>query len=497
MLLSLAALVALATVLPLIQLVIRASGSGFEAFAATLFRPRTWHLLGNTLALCSVVAAGCFILGVLTAWVIVQYRLLARRLWWILACLPLAVPSYVAAFAWLATWPGIHGFWPLCAVMILTTVPLVTIPTLGALVLADKSLVDVARTLGRGPIHTLITVTLPQILPAALAGTLLVVLYTLSDFGAPAMLRFETLTTGVYGLFTGGLNRTAAASLALLLAAVALVCVSGERALRHRTGNPARSARSGSYGTRRLPTATAVVVQLALGMVAFAAIGFPVLALLLRMADSVRYAADWTRLLEATASTLALGAVAASITVAVALPISYLASRYRSRVVNLLESLSFLGDALPGVVVALALVSLALLLGPGAYQSTAVLLACYVVLFVPKSIGSSRSAFDLIPVQTEDVSRTLGRSAFSTWVSVTLRGAWPGIAAGWLLVLVSVFKELPATLMLRPIGVSTLATELWGKTTLGAYGAAAPIGILLILVGLLPAWWLSRSVKTE
>ncbi|MCV9994151.1 iron ABC transporter permease [Paeniglutamicibacter sp. ZC-3] len=494
---ALSALVALATFLPLVQLAIRASGSGLDSFTATLLRPRTLTLLVNTLAVSAVVAVGCFVIGVLTAWVIVQYRLPARRLWWVLACLPLAVPSYVAAFAWLATWPGIHGFWPLSAVMILTSAPLVTIPTLGALVLADRSLVDVARTLGRGPLHTLATVTLPQILPAALAGTLLVVLYTLSDFGAPAMLRYETLTTGVYGLFTGGLNRTAASSLALLLAAVALVCISGERALRHRTGDLNRSASTSRRISKRMPTGLAVAVQVALGTIAFAAIGFPVTALLVRMFDSVRYASDWARLLEATGTTLLLGAVAASATVALALPISYLASRYRSRMVNLLESMSFLGDALPGVVVALALVSLALLLGPGAYQSVLVLLACYVILFVPKAIGSARSAFGQVSIQTEDVSRTLGRSAASTWFSVTLRGAAPGIAAGWLLVLVSVFKELPATLMLRPIGVSTLATELWGKTTLGAYGAAAPIGILLILVGLIPAWWLSRSVSTE
>jgi iron(III) transport system permease protein len=93
----------------------------------------------------------------------------------------------------------------------------------------------------------------------------------------------------------------------------------------------------------------------------------------------------------------------------------------------------------------------------------------------------------------EEVARTLGRGPGATWLAVTARQAWPGIAAGGLLVVVTVMKELPATLMLRPIGVDTLATELWRQSALGAYGAAAPAALLLVLIACVPAALLART----
>src|SRR5699024_9227754 len=105
---------------------------------------------------------------------------------------------------------------------------------------------------------------------------------------------------------------------------------------------------------------------------------------------------------------------------------------------------------------------------PALYQSTSVLVLAYAVLFMPKAIGATRAAVERVPPVVEEVARTLGRGAAATWLTVTARQAWSGIAAGGLLVVVTVMKELPATLMLRPIGVDTLATELWRQTALGA-----------------------------
>lgn len=337
-----------------------------------------------TATLMALVAIGCFVLGVLTAFLVVRVRLPMRRMWWVLACLPLAIPSYVAAFVWLSAFPTTRGLRPLALALVLTTVPFVTIATMSALSMADNSLADVARTLGRSPAQAFATITLPQILPAALAGTLLSGLYALSDFGAPAMLRHQTLTVGIHGLFEGTLNRQIAASMSIL-------------------------------------------------------------------------------------------------------PVAHLAARYRGRVVTLIESASFIGYALPGVVVALALVFLGLAPLPWAYQSAGMLVFAYAVLFLPQAIGSARSGFEQVPVGTEDTSRTLGRGPVATWWRVSAQQAWPGIAAGGLLVMVSVMKELPATLMLRPIGAETLSTQLWTMTSIGAYGAAAPIALILVLVGVLLA----------
>jgi iron(III) transport system permease protein len=112
---------------------------------------------------------------------------------------------------------------------------------------------------------------------------------------------------------------------------------------------------------------------------------------------------------------------------------------------------------------------------------------------LPKALGASRSAIRQVPPALEDTARTLGLGRLATWWRVTARIAVPGIAAGGLLAAVTAMKELPATLMLRPIGVETLATELWQKTAIASYSNATPYAIALVLVASIPAFLLARS----
>lgn len=475
---------------PVVELVGQAFADDGAAAWALIARPRTGMLLANTVALVAVVSAACLVLGTALAFVATRIELPGRRLWWMALCLPLAVPSFVAAFAWLATWPRITGFWPLVAVLTVTTVPYVSVPTMAAIAVADQRAAEVARTLGRRPVAAFLTVTLPQVLPAALGGSLLVALYTLADFGAPAMLRYQTLTTGIYAQFTGGFDRTPAAATALVLAALAVLVVAIERYYRSRD----RSAGQRPVHPLRVSARVRVGAMVLLTVVTLAGVGFPLAALGVRSLASDRYASAPVDLGAALLATVVVGAVAATVAVVMALPVSVLGARYRGRLTAMLESASYIGHALPGLVIGLAMVALSLRWLPGGYQSAAVLLLAYAILFLPKSIGASRSAFGLVSLDAENVSRTLGYGRWQTWLRVTVPAAQPGIVAGWVLVMTAVMKELPATLLLRPTGMETLATELWSKTTLGAYGAAAPIGLLLIVAGLAPAWLLARSL---
>ncbi len=489
-----ATLVGAAAVAPIVQIVLRAGSQGWDRTAAIVLRPRTLDLAINTLTLTATVCAISLVLGVAVAYASTRIALPAPRLWIVLACLPLAVPSFVAAFAWASTWPRAVGFWPLVVVLTVTCVPLVTVPTIGAFAVADETLADVARTLGRSRAHAFVRVLLPQVLPAAGAGTLLVALYTIADFGSPALMRHQTLTTGVYALFRSGIDRSAAAAMSLPLAALALSLVIAERRLRARGGRRPAAARR--RPPHQLSGPGTALVAAALSLLALAGVGAPPAALVRRSLIADRYPSTASDLAGAAATSLALAAVAASVTVLLALPISHLVARYRSRWLAVVESATVIGYAMPGVVIALALVALSLAVLPFIYQTLTLLIIAYVVLALPLSVGPSRAAFRAVPVSMDEVSRTLGRGPVPTWLRVRLRGALPGIMAGWLLVVADVLKELPATLMLRPIGVETLATELWGKTTLGAYGAAAPIGILLVAVGVVPALILARGIRT-
>jgi iron(III) transport system permease protein len=199
-------------------------------------------------------------------------------------------------------------------------------------------------------------------------------------------------------------------------------------------------------------------------------------------------------LISAAVTTAGVSLMGAVLAVLLAFPVAILAARYRGRRIAMLETAAYSGHALPGVVVGLSLVFLTLSVVPAAYQTVATLAFAYAVLFLPKSIGATRSAVAAVPPVLEQTARTLGRSPFSAWRSTTLAVAWPGVAAGGLLVLLTAMKELPATLMLRPTGLDTLATELWSRTEVAAYGAAAPYALALIALAAVPAWLMSSAM---
>lgn len=483
---------ALVAAIPLGYLVVRLTQADPQRVLAALLRDRTFELAANSLGLSLTVAAGCLVIGIPTAWAITRLKLPAPALWRALATLPLAIPSYVAAFAWVATWPGISGFGPAAIVLTLACAPYVTLPVAAALTMADSRSADAARTLGAGPVRVLLRVTFPRIAPAAAAGALLAALYTLADFGAVSLLRYETLTWAVHAAFEGSLDRVLAAALSAVLVALAFVFVAGEQLMRRRAARVVAAPGTSAAG---IPPRARTRVAAIAGLIVVAAIslGIPLGALVVRLSLGVDPGFEWPRLAESTASTLGLGLAGAAVAVVLALPIATLGARYRTAVGTALESVAYLGHVVPGVVVGLSLVFFTLAVAPAIYQTVFAVVFAYGVLFLPKALGASRSAIRQVPPALEDTARTLGLGRLATWWRVTARIAVPGIAAGGLLAAVTAMKELPATLMLRPIGVDTLATELWQKTAIASYSTATPYAIALVLVASIPAFLLARS----
>jgi iron(III) transport system permease protein len=479
--------VAAVAVIPLAYLVVRSLEAGGAAMAA-LLRPRVVELLVNSLVLSVAVGIACLALGTASGWVLARVRLPMRAAWLVLAALPLAVPSYLAAYGWLVAEPRLAGFWPSWLVLTMACTPYVTLPVAAALRSSSGQLEAVARSLGRSPVRVFLTVTWHRIAPSALAGVLIAMLYSLSDFGAVSMLRFQTLTWGIHSAYSSSFDRSLAALLSIVLVLLALLVVLIERRLRRRV--PTAQSRSPSpsipLSWRLAPLLGALIVVPLLGVL------LPLASLLTRLlqADSLR-AIDVERFLSATAATLGLGAAAALLTVLLALPVATLAARYSGALSSAVESLSFLGQAVPGIVVGLSLVFFTLAVVPALYQGVVALVFAYAVLFLPRAIGSVRAGLALVPVRLLDVSRSLGAGGFATWVRVTLPLAMPSVGVAACLVAISAAKELPATLLLRPTGISTLATELWGRTAVSEFGAAAPYAFMLVLVAAVPAVLLS------
>lgn len=487
-----AALAALVAVTPLVYLVVRTGSAGWETVWEILARPRTLQLSVASLGLATAVAGTCIAVGVPLAWLPTRTALPGGRLWLVVAALPLAVPSYVAAYTWLAAFPGIRGFFPAWMVLSLVSLPYVVLPVAAVLSQVDPAFDEVARTLGDGPLRSFRRTTAPLLWPAAAAGGLLTALYTLSDFGAVSLLRFDTFTRVIYTSYRAAFDRTSAAVLSLVLVALALVFVLLERAMRSRHqqwrvgAGAARRAQRIPLGPWRWPALAGVIALFGL------AVAFPGVMLVRLMLQSQRFEADPGAWLAATGNTVQAAGIGAVVALALALPIGVLAARHSDRVTKSIESAAFISHALPGVVVGLSLVYLGLSIAPALYQTLAMLGFAYAVLFLSNAIGSIRSATAQVSRNLEDVARTLGDRPTTTWWRVTARLSAPGILAGALLVLVTAMKELPATLMLRPTGFETLATEMWTFTTVGSFSQAAPYAFGLVVLAAIPAFLLAR-----
>ena len=478
--------------LPLVYLLIRTGEAGAARIADELLTVRVATLAARTMALAAVVTTGCVVLGVGTAFLVTRTDLPARRTFSVLAALPLAVPTYIAAFTWVSTVDGFAGFWASALVLTLCSYPYVHLPVAAALHRADPAQEEVARSLGHSPWRTLRGVTLPQLRPAVAGGALLVALYVLSDFGAVALLRTDTFTRAVFMSFDLGFDRTGALVLSAVLVVLTTVLLAGEAATRRRD---ARYAVLGS-GARRPHNRIALgrwrwVAALAAGAVAVLALGVPALSLARRLAAGVSRPGSLAEITAAAANSLGVAAGGAAVTILLALPVGLLVARAPGALSAGLERLSYLTHALPGVVIGLSLVFFGVNVAYPLYQTRWLLTLAYAALFLPLAVAAVSAAAAQAPPVLEDVARSLGRSPARVFASVTVPLTVPGIAAGAALVFLTCMKELPATLLLRPTGMDTLATELWTHTTVAAYAAAAPYAALLVALSAIPTWFLA------
>ena len=488
---GLAGVVAVAVCVPLVYLVIRAIEGGSDTAIVALGHPAVWQAASTSLALAGIVGLSTVAIGVPVAWLLVRAEIAVRRVWIVVVILPLAVPSFVAAYAWVSLLPGFRGFWAAWMVLTAATTPYVVLPTAAALRSIDPAHEEVARTLGFGAVAAFLRAALPQIWPAVGGGALLATLYVLSDFGAVSILRVDTLSRAVYASYRSSFDRSSAAMLALLLAVLAMIVVAIEQRARGRAQRSRLATAAPRHASRVVLGRWRVPAYGLLATVAITGLVVPLGSTVSQLHHGASARFDATDVLGAALTSTWYGIVGMTVALALALPVGILAGRYPSLWSHNLERLSFVGQALPGVVVGLSVVFVGTRLVPGIYQTVILLGFAYGVLFLPKAAAAVRGSVATVPPVLEDVARTLGYSPRQAFFRVTARLAAPGITAGALLVLLTVMKELPATLMLRPTGDHTLATRLWTLSEVGEFAAAAPYSLILIGIGAIPAFVLA------
>jgi iron(III) transport system permease protein len=512
MLLLLAATsVALAMLLPLAYLLIRSAEVGLSEAIDSLTSPRTIQVIVNSVVLAVLVTGISFVVSLPLAWLTVRTDMPGRRIWSPLLALPLVIPTYVGAYAlvsmmgprgivqgWLEPLgidrlPSIYGLPGAVWALTIFSYPYLYLSIRAGFFNLDPAQEEASRSLGFGAWPTFWRVTLPSLRPAVVAGSLLLALYVLSDFGAVSLLRFNSFTRAIYVQYQGSFDRSQAALLSLVLVALTVLLLVVARFVQgrhrfHRAGvGVARRQKPVALGRWRVPA------LLFCTTVVFASLVMPVGVVVYWLLRGIEAGEELQPVWSDAANSVYVSALAAAACVLLSLPVSYLQVRFPSPYSAWLARAAYLGYALPGIVVALSLVFFGANYVPILYQTIAMLIFGYTVRFLPQSLGTLRTGLLQISPRLEEAARSLGHSKRWTFWRVTLPLLRPGIWAGAALVFLTTIKELPVTLLLAPTGFTTLAVSIWSATSEAFYARASAPALLLVAVSALSIFIVLRQ----
>lgn len=488
--------------------------------------------LRDTLLLLAGVGVLVAAIGTGAAWLVSAHEFPGRRfLDWALL-LPLAVPTYIVAYAYLDVLhpvgpaqtalravldidnprdlrlPDVRSMAGCVFVLGFVLYPYVYLTTRALFVTQAANLIEAARTLGVSRGGVLLRIALPLARPAVVAGVTLALLETLNDVGAAEFLGVRTLTVSVYTTWItrSDLPGAAQIALAMLLVVVALVVIERLARRQRRYVNDARH--SVPLVRRPLRGLGAAAATAACALPVVVGFGVPAAYLLQQSAARIRFAGLSPALGGELLNTVSISALATLLTAGAALVGVYAVRIARDGWPAVLLRVASLGYAVPGTVLAIGLLPVVtglesvvedaarqlvgvttglFLLGSGA----AVVYA-YVVRFYAVSAGATEAAAGRISPSLDAAARTLGSTPGETLRRIHWPLLRPGLAAAALLVFVDCMKELPATLLLRPLGFETLATHLYGEAVRGTYEDAAIAALLIVAVGLVPVIVLVR-----
>lgn len=489
--------VAAGVLVPLAYLIWRAVAVDAARLDDLLLRWRTLALLGNTVALTVGVLGLGSLIAFPLAWLTTRTDLAGRRIVTLLGVVPLAIPGYVMAYAWLGATgeygmmsqlfgldlPRPGGFTGALLALGFSSFPYLFLNLRTTLLGLDPALEESARALGFTPWQVFRRVTLPQLRPAFLSGGLLVGLHVLGDFGVVSLMRFETFSYALYLQYQAAFDRTHAALLALLLLILTgSVLFAESRLLKgllyHRAGSGSTRRRTATLVLGRWRNASWAFV----GLVAVLVVGLPV--------ASISY---WTSALtidgqlagdlwSALVSSVSASAPAALLAGLLALPLAYLGVRRPSTLTRGLERIAYFGYATPPLAFALAFVFFSLRSVPAIYQTLGLLVVAYALHFLAEAIGPVRSALYQAPPRLEEAARALGRSPLRAFFEASFPLLQRGLMVSIAFVFLSAMKELPITFLLAPAGFRTLALTVWDYAGEALFPQAAPFAIAIICV---------------
>ena len=478
-----------------------------------LFSEQTLSPLMRTINLTVMVTLSAAILGTGLAWLTIRTDLPYRRVLKLILPLPLVFPTFVGAAAFIRTLnPGgiannllenigidrtleLHGLFGAWLVLTLFTYPYVYLPVAARLKNLPSSLEESARLLGDSGWATFRKVILPQIASSLFAGSLLVFLYTISDFGAVQLMRYDTLTRAIWTTRLN--NQPVSFALALILLSLAAFAVIVETLF-------SRKFRKPDFATQVEVILTPLKKWKSLAvsvswLIVFLALITPTIALgdwaadgLLREFRGGRpLFIEFEDIIKPTINTAWISMLTAVIAAVIVLPVSYLVAKYRSPIGNTANAVMTSTFAMPGLLIALSMFFWTLRTSWAAEHlrgTIVILIFAYLVRFSAQALAPARAAVASIPESMEDASQVLGASKIKRFFSIDLPVVTPGLLAGSGLVLMSTMKELPITLLVAPFEFPTLTTKIFQSFEDAFVAEGGLLALILVLLSAILTW---------
>ena len=502
-----AACVVVAALLPVIYLFVRGVEGG-ETTWNFLTRSNSVQVIWRTITVIVLVTACSLIVAVPAAWLTMRTDLPFRRVLAVALALPLVVPSFVMATTLIEALgpkgtlqelleplgvdrlPSIYGLPGATLVLVLMTYPYVYLTVRAAIAGLNPELVEAGRSMGYTVLGAFRRITLPLLMPAIGSGAILAALYTLSDFGGVALMRYNTLTVSIMTNYQTSIDRTAGAALSMLLVVFAVALLLIETTLRGRrryddaSGGVGRTHRAVLLGWWAVPAMIFTLLPVIAGVIV------PLAVLFEWLFRGMSKGLEGSPILVPLLNSLQASGLAAVATILMALPVAFVTVRYQTWFSAVFEKAAYIGFGLPGVVVALSLVFFAVNFALVAYQTLLLLVFAYGVLFLPVAMGSLRSGLLQISPSLEEAAQSLGTTQIRAFLRVTLPILMPNIFASAALVFLLTMKELPATLILGPTGFDTLATSIWSASSEAFFTKTAASSLILVAAAGIPTAWL-------
>lgn len=489
-----AGLVAIAIVVsPVAITIYQALSGGLSAARAAIEATSLNTLLGHTVLVAAIAAPSCAVIGVVSAWFVERTSLPGKRVWVLLLVAPLTVPLFVTSYAWATLSTSLQGLAGAVGVIVFSYYPIVFLLVLVSLRNLDPALEETARSLGLSARRVFFRVVLPQLRPALLGGVLLVVLDTLVEFDAFVGLRYQTFAVDVYSQYRLSFSASGAAAISTISIAFCVVLLLAEQRLRGSANYTRVSQGARRAAARYRLGRTAPLVIGGLALLAAVGVGLPVGMLVYWFTQSSRVGLaeageSLHELWSVTLTTVGLGVAAALVAVVLALPIAFLAVRYRGRIVTVIERASYLSFALPDLVAAIALSYGASHFARFLFGSVVLLVLAYGMLFVPFAVVAVRVTLGQLEPVLEDSARSLGAGAAATLWRVTMPLIRPGLLAAGVLVFALVLGDLSTTQVLLPLELRTLGIAFAESSSTVAFAAAAPFAAALIVLAMIAAY---------